>query len=61
MSCDCHVTARVEIEGVERYPTSADARRINIELAVQFLRQDGVNLQPDPVKGLYIVHVHSVI
>ncbi len=44
--------ARAEVEGVVRYPTSADARSRNLELAVQLLKQDGVNIQPaEAVRG----------
>ena len=53
MTCTVYhmTTARAEVEGVDRYPTNADARKANIELAVQFLKQDGVKIQGEAVRG----------
>jgi len=44
-------TAKVELQGIDRWPSSPTARKQNISKAINFLRKDGVTLHHDAVKG----------
>ena len=48
--------ARDSIPGIVALPVSLADRTVNIEKACDFLKQKGVNLPPDLVKG---THMHT--
>lgn len=43
--------AHIQLEGVDRNPTSLTSRKFNIDKAIDFLKLEGVVIQGDPTKG----------
>ncbi|CAI8034356.1 Dixin [Geodia barretti] len=55
------IVAKAQVAGVERWPSSAEGRRLNTERALEFLRGDGVMLHLDACRDLLEGNVKGVM
>lgn len=55
------ILRKIEIENIERSPTTTAARKINTERACDFLRSDGVNLHNEAAKDLLDGNVKGIM
>ena len=46
--------AHIQLEGVDRTPSSLSSRRHNVDIAIEFLKHEGVTLAGDPSKGIML-------
>ena len=50
------LSAKVQVSGVERWPSSVEGQRLNTERALEFLEADGVSLHLEACRGEWSVY-----